>query len=146
MLKVLVAEDDEFIADMVTKTLVRHGYELCGVARTVSEALSFGRRYRPDLAIIDLQLADEGGLGTDIVASLNSSGPVGVLYASGGITRAMLNVLQGHACLIKPYNSADLLRSLEIVAEIVATGIASPPYPRGLRLLAGASNAGPSFA
>src|SRR5271154_1136167 len=118
MLKVLIAEDDEMIADMVRKTLVGHGYEVCGVARTVSEALMVGRRSKPDLAVIDLRLADEGWLGTDIVASLNLPGPVGVLYASGGITRAMLAVLKGHACLIKPYSDADLLRSLEIVAEI----------------------------
>jgi hypothetical protein len=47
----------------------------------------------------------------------------------------MMTVIGGHACLAKPYSSADLVRGLEIVAEIVATGTASPPFPRGLRVL-----------
>ena len=41
----------------------------------------------------------------------------------------------GDACLAKPYRSADLLRGLEIVAEIVATGKAQPPFPQGFQLL-----------
>jgi hypothetical protein len=41
----------------------------------------------------------------------------------------------GDACLAKPYRSADLLRGLEIVAEIVATGKAQPPFPPGFQLL-----------
>lgn len=35
----------------------------------------------------------------------------------------------------KPYRAADLLRSLEIVTEIVDTGAAFPPFPRGLQIL-----------
>jgi hypothetical protein len=41
----------------------------------------------------------------------------------------------GHACLTKPYSSADLLRGLELVAELVGTGAASPPFPRGFQVL-----------
>jgi CheY-like chemotaxis protein len=135
MLKVLIAEDDPMIADMAEETLVGDGYEVCGIARTVAEALALGLRHKPDLAVIDLRLADEGRLGTDIVAQLSTDGRLGVLYASGNVTHAMLSVIEGHACLAKPYSPADLLRSLEIVAEIVTTGTASPPFPRGLRVL-----------
>ena len=45
----------------------------------------------------------------------------------------------GHACLSKPYRSPDLLRGLEIVAEIVSTGTASPPFPRGFQVLPAAT-------
>jgi CheY-like chemotaxis protein len=135
MLRVLIAEDDLMIADMAEETLAGHGYEVCGIARTVAEALALGLRHKPDLAVIDLRLADEGRLGTDIVAQLSTDGRLGVLYASGNVTHAMLTVIDGHACLAKPYSPADLLRGLEIVAEIVATGTASPPFPRGLQVL-----------
>jgi ActR/RegA family two-component response regulator len=108
MLKVLIAEDDPMIADMVKETLLVHGYEVCGVARTVSTAVAIGRRCKPDLAVIDLRLADAGSLpddselGTDIVAQLSSLGRLGVLYASANITDGMLAVLDGDACLAKP--------------------------------------------
>ena len=38
MLKVLIAEDDLTIADMIEETLVAHGYEVCGIAITVADA------------------------------------------------------------------------------------------------------------
>jgi CheY-like chemotaxis protein len=134
MLKVLIAEDDLMIADMTEAMVVECGYEVCGIARTVAEAVALCRRHKPDLAVIDLRLAD-GGLGTEIAAQLGSHGKLGVLYATGNVSHAMLTTADGHACLAKPYRSGDLQRSLEIVAEIVATGTASPPFPRGFQVL-----------
>ena len=52
----------------------------------------------------------------------------------------MLTAADGDACLSKPYRSADLLRSLQIVADIVATGTASPPFPHGFQVLPAATN------
>jgi ActR/RegA family two-component response regulator len=107
--------------------LVQHGYEVCGIARTVAEAVALGRLHKPDLALIDLRLAD-GGLGTEVAAQLGALGRLGVLYATGNISRVMSSAVYGDACLSKPYRSDDLVRGLEIVAEIVATGKASPPF------------------
>jgi DNA-binding response OmpR family regulator len=132
--KVLIAEDDLMIADMVEESLVDHGYEVCGIARTVEEAVALGRRHRPDLAVIDLRLAD-GGLGTEVAARLAGFGRLGVLYATGNSTAVRLDEADGDACLTKPYDTADLLRSLEIVAEMVATGTASAPLPPRFQLL-----------
>jgi DNA-binding response OmpR family regulator len=130
MVKVLIVEDDLMLSDTVEETLVEEGYEVCGIARTVPEALSLGRQHRPDLAVIDLRLAD-GGLGTDIVKQLRPLGRFGVLYATGNQPQVFLTSAYGDACLVKPYRSADLLRSLEIVADIMGTGKAFPPFPRG---------------
>jgi DNA-binding response OmpR family regulator len=134
MVKVLIAEDDLMIADMAEEMLVERGYEVCGIARTVTEAVELGRRHKPDLAIIDLRLAD-GGLGTEIAAQWDTLDRPGVLYASGNVSTVMLTAADGQACLVKPYRSVDLLRSLEIVAEMVATGSASPPFPHGFQVL-----------
>jgi DNA-binding response OmpR family regulator len=134
VLKVLIAEDDLMIADLVEEILVDEGYEVCGIARTVAEAVALARCHKPDLAILDLRLAD-GGLGTEIAALLLPLGRVGVLYATGNISQVVLTTADGDACISKPYRSIDLLRGLEIVAEIVATGTALPPFPRGFQVL-----------
>jgi DNA-binding response OmpR family regulator len=134
VLKVLIVEDDLMIADMVEETLVGHGYRVCGIARTVAEAVTLGLRHRPDLAIIDLRLAD-GGLGTEVAVELMAVGRVGILYATGNMAQFVLTIADGDACLAKPYNGPDLLRGLEIVAEMVATGRASAPLPRGFKVL-----------
>ncbi|HVJ53754.1 MAG TPA: response regulator [Aliidongia sp.] len=134
MLKVLIAEDDLMIADMIEELLASHGYVVCGIARTVADAVSLTRRHKPDLAIIDLRLADKR-LGTEIVAQLDALDRPGVLYATGNIAQVELTSADGQACLVKPFRTSELLRSLEIVTEIVATGRASPPLPRGLHIL-----------
>jgi DNA-binding response OmpR family regulator len=142
MVKVLIAEDDLMIADMAEEMLIECGYEVCGIARTVTEAVELGRRHKPDLAVIDLRLAD-GGLGTEIAAQWDAIGRPGVLYATGNVSTVMLTAADGQACLVKPYRSVDLLRSLEIVAEMVATGSASPPFPHGFQVLPSQTSASP---
>jgi DNA-binding response OmpR family regulator len=139
MIKVVIVEDDLMIADMAKETLIAAGYEVSGIASTVTEAVVLCRRQKPDLAVIDVRLDDKSladrSLGTDIVARLMSMGQLGILYASGNLTSAMMTVMGGHACLAKPYTCDDLVRALEIVSEIVATGTASPPFPRGFQVL-----------
>jgi hypothetical protein len=58
----------------------------------------------------------------------------------------MMTVIDGDACLAKPYRFADLLRGLEIVADIVATGTASRPFPRGFQVLPPATASRREFA
>jgi CheY-like chemotaxis protein len=132
--KVLIAEDDLMIADMAEEILVDAGYEVCGIARTVAEAVALAHQHKPDLALLDLRLAD-GGFGTDIAAELLPLGRIGVLYATGNISQVALTAADGDACLSKPYGSADLVRGLEIVRELVATGKALPPFPKGFQVL-----------
>lgn len=134
MLKVLIAEDDLMIADLAEEILIDEGYEVCGIARTVAEAVALASQHQPDLAILDLRLAD-GGLGTEIAAQLLPLRKLGILYATGNMSQVALTTANGDACLSKPYSSADLLSGLKIVAEIVATGKAHPPYPQGFQLL-----------
>jgi len=131
MLKVLIVEDDLMIADMVEEALVGAGYEVCGIARTVAGAVALGLRHMPDLAVIDLRLAD-GGLGTEIVPQLGGHGKLGVLYASGNLSNIALTAADGDACLAKPYSASDLLRGLDVVSDAVITELAhgklrSPP-------------------
>jgi DNA-binding response OmpR family regulator len=132
MLKVLIVEDDLMLADFSEEILVERGYQVCGIARTVTEAVALARHSRPDLVILDLRLAD-GGLGTEVAAQLLPLGRPGILYVTGNMSQVALT--NGDACLAKPYRSVDLLRGLEIVAGIVATGQAQPPFPQGFQLL-----------
>jgi DNA-binding response OmpR family regulator len=132
MLKVLIVEDDLMLADFSEEILVEHGYEVSGIARTVAEAVALAGRFKPDLVVLDLRLGN-GELGTDVAAQLASLGRPGVLYVTGNMSQVALT--HGDACLAKPYRSGDLLRGLEIVTEIVATGKAQPPFPQGFQLL-----------
>src|ERR1700676_933676 len=86
MLRVLIAEDELIIADLLEETFIERGYEVCGIARTVDEAVQFGELHKPDLAVLDVRLA-RGGHGPDITRRLKSKGKFGVLYATGDDAR-----------------------------------------------------------
>ena len=49
-----------------------------------------------------------------------------------GLTKA-----NGEACLGKPYRAVDVVRALEIVEQMVSTGEASRPFPKGFYVLEG---------
>ena len=135
MLKVLIAEDDLLLADMLEEVLVDNGYEVCGIARTVGNAVELAERHMPDLAVLDIRLA-EGGIGMDIAARVNRQG-MGVLYATGNSGQTGLTRANGEALLSKPYSAEDIVRALEIVQQIVSTGEAIKPFPEGFHVLDG---------
>jgi response regulator of citrate/malate metabolism len=114
MLKILIAEDDLMIADMTENFLAENGYEVCGIARTVSRAVELAQTFKPDLALIDMRLA-ESGVGTQIAAGLAPFVGLGILYASGNTLQGMLTRADGHGYLLKPYTFPDLLRALVLV-------------------------------
>ena len=119
---------------MLEDVLVGNGYDVCGIARTVEKAVELGERHKPDLAVLDVRLAD-GGIGTDIAARLNRRGSLGVLYASGNAGQMGLTKADGEACLGKPYRPVDVVRALKIVEQMVSTGEASRPFPKGFYVL-----------
>jgi DNA-binding response OmpR family regulator len=132
--KIIIVEDDYMISDMTEQALVQHGYDVCGTARTVDKAVALARLHKPDLILLDLRLA-EGGLGTEVAAQLGLVEGLGILYATGNVSQVSLSSADGHACLVKPYRTKNLLRGLEIVSSLVATGLAPLPFPSGFQLL-----------
>jgi DNA-binding response OmpR family regulator len=135
MLKVLIVEDELMIADLLELMLVDSGYDVCGIARTVDEGVVLGTLHQPDLAVLDVRLA-LGGRGPEVAHRLNSKGKFGVLYATGDDARnSALTLDDGEAAISKPYRTADVVRGLEIVREIMISGTATPPFPANFRLL-----------
>jgi len=68
------------IAEMPEMMPVQYGYDVDGIARSVAEAVAFGRQHqKPDLAIADLRCAHRM-FGTEIAARLGGLGKVGILY------------------------------------------------------------------
>lgn len=140
MRNILIVEDNYMIADQVEEHLQHNGYEVCGIASTVADALSLYREHQPDLLIVDIRL-EHGELGTEIAAQLAPLGKLGILYVTGNGNEVVLSEADGHACLGKPYVAADLLRSLQLVFDLIEHGRVPPPFPPGFRLLSSAASA-----
>ena len=112
MLKVLIVEDDFMIADCLEAILIEAGYDVCGIAGTVAEAVQLGRRFKPDLAILDLRLRD-GHLGTEVAAALRQTCRCGVLYATGNPDHPLLKLEVDAGCVAKPYSPRAIIHALK---------------------------------
>jgi DNA-binding response OmpR family regulator len=135
MLKVLIAEDELMIADLLEETLIASGYEVCGMARTVDDAVALADLHKPDLAVLDVRLA-RGDRGPEIARRVRGMTTLGILYATGDDPRvSTLTLADGSAAIAKPYLFEDVAHALVIVREIMTLGTATPPFPPGFRLL-----------
>jgi DNA-binding response OmpR family regulator len=132
MKQVLIVEDDLLIADMVADVLQGEGFGVCGIARTVEEALALAAQHRPKLAIVDVNLA-KGGRGTSVASILIDKYKTGILYTTG--SQASLSNAPGQAFLLKPFRLQDVEPALNVVAELAEKGISSRPLPPNLTIL-----------
>lgn len=115
MHNVLICEDEPLLAADLAAIVEEAGHAVCGVFRNARDALVEAAASSPDLAIIDLKLAD-GDTGAALAQSLQSQG-VRVVILSGNS-----NVGAGLGCV--PHTFAAKPVSREIVAQLL--GPASP--------------------
>ena len=134
MLKVLIVEDDFMVADCLEEILCAAGFEVCGIAGDVTNAVALGEQHEPDLAVIDFRLTD-GQYGTDVGAALCDRIDVGVIYASGNPDDPRLQAAKGAACIAKPYSASSIVAALHLVRERLSHGAAPAEIPKGVRLL-----------
>jgi DNA-binding response OmpR family regulator len=134
MTSILIAEDDVLISDLLEEALVANGYEVCGIATTVREAIALAERLRPELCIIDVRLAD-GGDGTVLAARLMQQPGIGILYTTGNADYVVANGAPGHACLKKPYRLSEVVGALRTVEQIVRHGTVPTSVSPGLLIL-----------
>lgn len=116
MKRILIIEDEEMLAELLEEAVAEAGFDVCGVARSVKDAVALGRLHRPELAIVDVHLID--GLGTTVAQFLVENYNTGILYVTSDVEA--LKSAVGHACLPKPFRLARLKRALDLVVEIVA--------------------------
>lgn len=132
-MKVLIVEDDSLVADLLEEILKEAGFAVCGIARTVAEAIELGKRHSPDLGVIDFCLSG-GEYGTQVATALRQNSRFGVLYATGDLDHPLLSQAEGEGCIAKPYSAHTVVSALRIVSERMSNRPASA-LPQGFRLL-----------
>jgi len=84
-LRVLVAEDDDRLAELVASLLAEDGrFAVVGRARTGDEAVELAGEHRPDIVVMDLAMPGCDGVeATKLICSLNPDQHV-VIYTGSG--------------------------------------------------------------
>jgi DNA-binding NarL/FixJ family response regulator len=117
MLSVVLVDDHLALRDGLRVLLERRGVEVRDAVGTATEALASLRRHRPDIAVIDLQLADQSGLS---LAREIRADPIEVkilIYTGSQDPQTLTDALQVGAdgIVLKPGGLGSLLEALRAV-------------------------------
>ena len=113
-LSILIVEDEMLLALDLEQMLRNAGYEVCGVATDVDEAVSAAEKHMPDLALMDVRLAHDSS-GIDAARRLRWCWNVPSIFVSANLDR----VTRAHAMeaaplgfVDKPYRQRDILAAV----------------------------------
>lgn len=117
MFNIMLVEDEPLFAATL-KNLIQLNpcYVVTDIADHAAGAIDAVARRRPDLALVDLQLA-HGSTGFTVAAKLRDLG-IPCLFTSGKVPSFPMPDL-AIGCLVKPFREEDLVRSLRIVEDLV---------------------------
>jgi two-component system, response regulator PdtaR len=133
MLNILVVEDEPLFATTL-KDLIELNplYTVTAIAEDSLGAMAAVAERRPDLALVDLQLA-HGSTGFSVAAKLAEM-DVPCLFTSGKAPSFPMPDL-ALGCLEKPFSEEDLVRALKAAEDIVrGRERLRPSRPENLRL------------
>ncbi|WCT10338.1 sigma 54-interacting response regulator [Mucilaginibacter jinjuensis] len=113
--KILIVEDEFIIADVLSNILKNAGYEVCGIADNVDEALEMTAEFAPEFVLLDIYL--KGKLtGIDLAHRLTEKN-IPFIYISANSNQKVLEaakVTNPYGFVIKPFREKDVLIALDI--------------------------------
>ncbi|MGE0224238.1 MAG: response regulator [Acetobacteraceae bacterium] len=115
--RVLIVEDEFFIADMLTMMAEDMGLEVCALAATAEEAESLARQHAPDLVFMDVRLKGERD-GVDAAHAIHAMLPAPIIYITGSRERATIDRINADhpACIVfKPFQFEQLRGAVQQV-------------------------------
>jgi DNA-binding response OmpR family regulator len=106
-LRILVAEDEFITAFDLCDTFEEAGYEVQGPHAGISSAMLACQKERPDVALLDVELAD--GLSLELAQKLIDENVPVILHSEREDTRALAMRFPKATTLVKPCPPAKLL-------------------------------------
>lgn len=123
----LIVEDQVILAMGLQSELEDGGYRVLELADHHQEALAIAREVKPDLALVNIGLAD-GDDGVALARDLKTMG-VPVLFISGQPDKAILAKAVGMASLPKPYSLLEMVSAVDYLFrhELGDESLPAPP-------------------
>lgn len=115
-IKILVVEDDVFIAQDISEQLESLGYHLAGLAYNAEEAYELLSEDLPDLVLLDVHLGD-GEDGINIAEKIRDTYQVPFIFLTSFSNKSVLDRAKPThpmGYIVKPFNDSDLFTSIEI--------------------------------
>jgi len=118
-LKILIIEDDIFIAKTIERQVKKIGYPYVDMAHTYSNAIDSIRSKVYDLLLIDIEL-DCGHSGIDIAYEKEVFNKIPIIYISGhddSKTQEDIIATNAKHYLIKPFKDAELKVAIDLILK-----------------------------
>lgn len=115
-LKIGVVEDEVIIADNLCAILISLGYEVAEPVATYEEALFMIRNEKPDLLLLDIQLAGKRD-GIELAMEINREERIPFIFLTANADVATVQrakEAEPAAYLVKPFNKNELYAAIEI--------------------------------
>jgi len=118
-MKVFVVEDSAAVRERLVEMIREVGIEVIGEAETCSTAVSGILRTRPDVAVLDIKLADDTGSGIDVLNEIRKDLPAirAIIMSSHATPQHMKASADAGAAYFLD-KSADFERIPEILKQI----------------------------
>lgn len=113
--KILIVEDEFIIADDLSFILKNAGYDVCGIADSVEEAVGLIDQHQPALVLLDIHLKGRQS-GIDLAQRLADMN-IAFVYLSANSNQQILEAAKAtnpYGFLVKPFREKDVLVGLEI--------------------------------
>jgi len=115
-LRILIVEDEFLIALELESLLQEAGHDVVGIAASSEEAIALGEKVRPDLAFVDIHLAD-GLTGIDVARRLSDQHHVTVLFMTANAKRIPEDFAGARGVIAKPYTEHGVREALAYVTS-----------------------------
>lgn len=117
--RILIVEDQAVIAESIREMLIRSGYRNVDIAIGADEAKRMFEAKNYTILLVDIDLGAEKD-GIDLVASLNGTRKVPVIYLTGKTDRATMwkaRITMPGAYLTKPVTESQLQVQLSLYMQ-----------------------------
>jgi DNA-binding LytR/AlgR family response regulator len=115
-IKIGIVEDETVIALTIENTLEELGYEYCGSASSYGEALELLETDKPDLVLLDINLAGKKD-GIDVAEKINLLYQIPFIFLTANSDIATIDrakKVKPNAYIVKPFNKEELFAAIEI--------------------------------
>jgi two-component system, response regulator PdtaR len=132
VMRILIVEDEPIIALSTQADLEAAGHTVVGLAMTSDEAINLAASCYPDLVLMDIRLAE--GNGVEAAQAIHTRWAIPSLFATSYVEYSGATCGAALGCLRKPYDYRSLVRSIQIVEQVMRGLGPTLPLPHNLEL------------
>lgn len=113
--RILIVEDELLVASDLEARLKQMGHQVLGIATTGEEAITLAEQHRPDVVLMDIQLAGQMN-GQQAASIIQNARPVRVIFLTAFVGMLAPDTSLGrreNLVLSKPFSTFEIAERLQ---------------------------------